>query len=477
MSSRPRTNMSSPALARAVELVVHRGPQRVLDGVSETLCQGEVVAVMGENGSGKTTLIEAFAGLLPLRSGDVIWEEYGNSIVVRDSKGRRNQPPPMGLTLQKGGVCGEETIIERISVSLSVAGIEHSDGQIMELLSHWGLEHRANDSLAHLSGGLRRRVAILGGLAPAALSNSPLVVLLDEPSEGLDDSAKDILRSWIRTLSSRNHAIMMATHDKDLSSSADRVLFLKNGSIEEETGKSQGEICDLPQAGEGDKQTPISSLVKWSLKMEVRNPIETVGRVTPSLVAILLSYALMSGQDFQLQDSRLHASLILAPAFIAAVSSPALIQRLSESDCGRWWNAVVGPLARPAVSITGASILLPIPITYLAWAVLSETFDGGEYEDVAIWLWIPALAIMDLAIAATALHLLVSDLSRSSSAPAPLILIVLVWPFLELTDALSSIMDNGMSWSLSVHDPVVSCIIASLISALVWLAAVMIPDY
>ena len=477
MSSRPRTNMSSPALARAVELVVHRGPQRVLDGVSETLCQGEVVAVMGENGSGKTTLIEAFAGLLPLRSGDVIWEEYGNSIVVRDSKGRRNQPPPMGLTLQKGGVCGEETIIERISVSLSVAGIEHSDGQIMELLSHWGLEHRANDRLAHLSGGLRRRVAILGGLAPAALSNSPLVVLLDEPSEGLDDSAKDILRSWIRTLSSRNHAIMMATHDKDLSSSADRVLFLKNGSIEEETGKSLGEICDLPQAGEGDKQTPISSLVKWSLKMEVRNPIETVGRVTPSLVAILLSYALMSGQDFQLQDSRLHASLILAPAFIAAVSSPALIQRLSESDCGRWWNAVVGPLARPAVSITGASILLPIPITYLAWAVLSETFDGGEYEDVAIWLWIPALAIMDLAIAATALHLLVSDLSRSSSAPAPLILIVLVWPFLELTDALSSIMENGMTWSLSVHDPVVSCVVASLISASVWLAAVMIPDY
>ena len=93
MSSRPRTSMSSPALARVVELVVHRGTQRVLDGVSETLCQGEVVAIMGENGSGKTTLIEAFAGLLPLRSGDVIWEENGNSIVVRDSQGRRNQPP------------------------------------------------------------------------------------------------------------------------------------------------------------------------------------------------------------------------------------------------------------------------------------------------------------------------------------------------------------------------------------------------
>ena len=449
----------------------------MLDGVSETLCQGEVVAIMGENGSGKTTLIEAFAGLIPLRSGDVIWSEDENSIVVRDSQGRRNQPPSMGLTLQKGGVCGDETVMERISVSLSVAGIEHSDDQIMELLSQWGLEHRANDRLAHLSGGLGRRVAILGGLAPAALSNSPLVVLLDEPSEGLDDSAKDTLRSWIRSLSSRNHTILMATHDKDISSSADRVLTIRDGSVEEQIGESLGEICDLPQSGERGSKTSVSSLIKWSMKMEVRNPIETVGRVTPALVAILLSYALLSGQDFQLQDSRLHASLILAPAFIAAVSSPALVQRLSESDCGRWWNAVLGPTARPALSITGASVLLPIPITYLSWAVLSGTFNGGEYEDVAIWLWIPALALMDMAIAATALHLLVSDLSRSSSAPAPLILIVLVWPFLELTDALSSIMDDGMSWSLSVNDPVVSCIVASLISALVWLAAVVIPDY
>lgn len=477
MSRRLRRCMSSPGLAEANGLVVHRGAQRVLDGVSATLYPGEVVVIMGENGSGKTTLIEAFAGILPLRSGDVIWTENSNPIVVRDSQGRRNQPPSMGLTLQKGGVCGDETVFERISVSLSVGGIEHDEDQIIELLSLWGLEHRANDKLAHLSGGLRRRAAILGGLAPAVLSKSPKVILLDEPSEGLDDSAKDILRSWIRSLSSRNHAILMATHDRDMSSSADRVLTIRDGSIEEQKGESSGEICNLPNPGERGDQTPLSSLVKWSIKMEARNPIETVGRVTPALVAILLSYALLAGQDFELQDSRLHASLILAPAFIAAVSSPALVHRLSESDCGRWWNAVAGPMARPALSISGASILLPIPITYLSWAVLSGTFNVAESEDVTIWLWIPALALMDLAIAATALHLLVADLSRSSSAPAPLILVVLVWPFLELTDALSSIMDNGMVWSLSIHDPIVSCIVASLISALVWLAAVMIPDY
>ncbi|MCH1591406.1 MAG: hypothetical protein L7R66_00260, partial [Candidatus Thalassarchaeaceae archaeon] len=214
-----------------------------------------------------------------------------------------------------------------------------------------------------------------------------------------------------------------------------------------------------------------------SMRMELRNPIETVGRATPAIVAILLSYALMMDYDLQSHDSRLHAALVLTPAFITAVSSPALVSRLSESDCGRWWNAVVGPMARPAFSISGAAVLLPIPITYLSWFVLSGSVDTEVSSEVLRWLWIPALAMMDLAIAATALHLLVADLSRSSAAPAPLLLVVLVWPFLELIDALSMIIDGGMTWGLSIHEPLVTCIAASLISALVWLAAVMIPDY
>ena len=80
-------------------------------------------------------------------------------------------------------------------------------------------------------------------------------------------------------------------------------------------------------------------------------------------------------------------------------------------------------------------------------------------------------------MAATSLHLLVSDLSRSSAVPAPLLLIVLVWPFLELTDALAAIIDGGMEFSLTLQDPIITCLIASLISALVWLGAVLIPDY
>ena len=472
-----RHNMSLSPLAQVKGIEVHRGLSKVLEGVSVNLGAGEVVSVMGDNGSGKTTLIEAFAGILPLRSGEVIWHEGDESILVRDSDGRRNPPPPMGLTLQRGGICGDETVSERLAVSLSVAGISSREEQLLELLGHWGIRHRSKDRVAHLSGGLRRRLSILCGLAPAALSQTPRVILLDEPSEGLDDSAKQTLKGWIRALSSMNHGILVATHDKELSSCADRILTIEDKILSETPGESYGETSELPGIGQSSEQSTIASLIRWSMRMELRNPIETVGRATPAIVAILLSYALMMDYDLQSHDSRLLAALVLAPAFIAAISSPALVSRLSESDCGRWWDAVAGPMARPAFSISGASILLPIPVTYLSWFVLSGSVDDQVSSEVMVWLWIPALAMMDLAIASTALHLLVSDLSRSSAAPAPLLLVVMVWPFLELTDALSSIIDNGMTWGLSIHEPLVTCIVASLISALVWLSAVMIPDY
>ena len=262
-----RYNMLSSPLAQVKGIDVHRGPFKILEGASVTLGGGEIVAVMGENGSGKTTLIEAFAGILPLRSGEVIWLEGDESTVVRDSEGRRNPPPPMGLTLQRGGICGDETVFERMAVSLSVAGISSDVEQILELLDHWGLRHRSNDRVAHLSGGLRRRLAILCGLAPAALSQSPRVVLLDEPSEGLDESAKVTLRGWIRALSSRNHGILMATHDKELSSCADRVLVIEDKSLSEAPGDSSGEPSKLPDIGQTSEQSPISSLVRWSMRM------------------------------------------------------------------------------------------------------------------------------------------------------------------------------------------------------------------
>ncbi|MBF92809.1 MAG: hypothetical protein CMB78_03440 [Euryarchaeota archaeon] len=469
--------MPNSTLAEVRDVTIQRGNNQVLRDASISIRRGEIVALTGENGSGKSTLIEAFAGILPLRKGVVKWFSESGEVVVRDFEGRRNPPPAMGLTLQRDGICGDETVSERLSVALSVAGVDPKPDRINSLLDSWGLSHRSDERISQLSGGLRRRLSILCGMAPAALSDSPMLVLLDEPSEGLDESSKDSLMGWIRALAERKHGIIVATHDGELSSCADRVVNIEDSTLKETSGESSGAAEEIPEACTNISRNTISSLIGWSFRIEARNPIDLVGRATPAIVAILLSYALVGEIDLESHDSSLLAALVLAPAFIASVASPAIVSRLREEDSGRWWDAIVGPMARPAFSISGASIFLPIPITYISWFVLSGSVDSEISSEVLKWLWIPSLALLDLAIAATALHLLVSDLSRSNAAPAPLLLVVLIWPFLEMTDALSSIIDQGMTFGLAINDPIPTCLIASLISALVWLAAILIPDY
>ena len=464
-------------MLQAAGIEVHRGSRVVLKDADFSLERGQVVALAGPNGSGKTTLLEACAGILPLTSGSVIWRMDGDEErVVRDSDGRRNEPPPMGLTLQSDGMCGEETVEERLQVSLSVSGRSSDENTVSQMLSEWGLEHRRADRVSQLSGGQRRRLAVLCGLAPAVLSADSRVVLLDEPSEGLDESGRALLAGWLRALARDGHSVLVATHDEGVVRCADRVLGVRDENLTESPGSSEGEPSRLPEPSQSIDSSTHGSLIRWAIRMEMRNPVDTTGRATPALVALLLAYALVGEIDLGHAGSDLLAALVLVPAFITVVVSPALVRRLAEEDCGRWWNAMVGPAARPTYSLIGASILLPLPLTYISWFVLADSSDAASSSQVLRWLWLPAVVMIDVAAAAAALHLLVADLRRASAAAASLLLLVLVWPFLQLTDALSVIMTDGMSFGLGMGDPLVSCIIASLISILVWAVAIYLPD-
>ena len=464
-------------MLQAAGIEVHRGSRVVLKDADFSLERGQVVALAGPNGSGKTTLLEACAGILPLTSGSVIWRTDGDEErVVRDSDGRRHEPPPMGLTLQSDGMCGEETVEERLLVSLSVSGRNSDGNTVSQMLSEWGLEHRRADRVSQLSGGQRRRLAVLCGLAPAVLSADSRVVLLDEPSEGLDESGRALLAGWLRALARDGHSVLVATHEEGVVRCADRVLGVRDGNLTESPGSSEGEPSRLPEPSQSIDPSTHGSLIRWAIRMEMRNPVDTTGRATPALVALLLAYALVGEIDLGHAGSDLLAALVLVPAFITVVVSPALVRRLAEEDCGRWWNAVLGPAARPTYSLIGASILLPLPLTYISWFVLADSSDAASSSQVLRWLWLPAVVMIDVAAAAAALHLLVADLRRASAAAASLLLLVLVWPFLQLTDALSVIMTDGMSFGLGMGDPLVSCIIASLISILVWAVAIYLPD-
>ena len=469
--------MATGPMLQTSDLSVDRGSRAVLKEIDFKLSSGEIVALVGENGSGKTTMLEACAGILPLSGGSISrHSKSGKMQVVRDHEGRRNQPPPTGLTLQRDGICGEETVEERLEVALKVSGMEMSEPIASNILKEWGLEHRRADRVAQLSGGQSRRLAVLCGLAPAALSTESRVVMLDEPSEGLDRAGKELLIGWLRGLKLNGHSVMVTTHDQSIIDCSDRIIEVRNGNLNESNGVSEGTPSDLPGPLPPVEPSTHGALIRWAIKMETRNPLDTTGRATPALVALLLSYALIGEIDMTHVGNDLVAALVLAPAFITAVISPALTRRLAEERCGAWWNAMIGPSARQTYSFVGASIILPLPITYLAWIILVDPSEFTNHSEVTRWLWLPALIIIDVAAAAAALHLLVADLRRASAAAASLLLLVLIWPFLQLTDALSLMMSDGMSFGLSIGDPLISCLIASLISAAVWAVAVFLPD-
>ena len=469
--------MEVQTLIQISGLQIHRGSRLVISDFDFELFEGEVVTLVGPNGCGKTTLLESSAGMHTISSGSVFWkDDLSEMKLVRDSDGRRNPLPPMGLTLQKNGISGEETVEERIKTVLTVSGCEFDDIKVLELLDCWGLKHRSSDRVSQLSGGLARRLSVLSGLAPALLSKKSRVVLLDEPSEGLDKSAKLLLINWLRALILRGHGIVIATHDSDLISIANRTLtFADNKEINLSSKSQPDSDFIIPNSTNNVPIKKVSCLFNWAYRMEKRNPIDTINRLIPAILALLLSHALVSQEEISLVGTDFLSALILLPSFISVVIPPALISRYAEENCGRWWSAVIGPKFRLSSSIIGSSILLPIPLIYVSWFILSDNLFIPN-DSVVYWLWLPCLVMYFVAIAASSLHLLVSDLRRSGASVVALLLLVLVWPFIELVDSLEMIILNGMSWGFSLEEPIFMMFLAGIISLLVWMVSVYLPE-
>ena len=466
--------VSARTLLSARGLVVDRGTRKVLRGVDFSLSGGEVVALLGVNGSGKSTLLESLAGLHPMSKGQVLRNDQGIETTVRDSEGQRGDITGFGLCLQTEGMSGDETVFERIRGACRVAGRADNPQVLQQILSEWGLGHRAEDRICKLSGGLRRRVAVLSALVPVALNPEPSVVLLDEPSEGLDQSSRALLLGWLRGLSERGHGILVATHDPEVITACDRIVTISETSeLTSKVQQSKLEIANLPEPCSAESHM---ELVAWACRLERRNPIDTIGRGVPALVALLLAYTLSTDITRSSENYDLLAALTLTPVFITAIVTPAIIKRLSEERAGDWWRAMSGAGSRGWFSIMGVSLILPIPMVYLSWYVIAGDISSTMNSDVMLWLWLFAFVIIDLSVAASALHLMVSDLTRSGAVAGILLQLVLIWPFLQMTSALTSIMSNGMSFELALGEPFADIAIAWLTVVLLWAMAVIIPE-
>lgn len=296
------------------EVTVLRGRTMVLDKWSISVDSGEVVCLSGENGCGKSTVIEAAAGLIPLENGS---STISNQL-IRDSDGRRGRTE-FGLCLQDDCIMGDELVGERI---LDAAG---HDFDIAPLLKSWGLDHRIHDRVAMLSGGQRRKVALLCGLVPAMISNDPVAVLLDEADSGLDDDSKRKLAKEIRNLAAGGHSILIASHDEGIISAADRVIRFP---FDEEKSEVKTGKFSIIKTGE-----------KRNSNIGHRLNLRTLSGLGNNGIAGLLTLGTMLALlDPSQLEGRMLTAFILAPALTAGLCGNPIHRLALENRAYAWWN-------------------------------------------------------------------------------------------------------------------------------------------
>jgi putative ABC transport system ATP-binding protein len=204
-----------------------------LRGVSLSVGKGELVAVMGPSGSGKSTLMHLLAALDKPTSGTVsIAGEDVGSLSDRDVTLLRRRH--IGFVFQFFNLLPMLTAEENILLPLSIASEKPEPAFFADLMKRVGLEDRKAHRPAELSGGQQQRVAIARSLVA-----QPTVVFADEPTGNLDSkTGTEILELLRSSTSDLGQTMVMVTHDAQAASIADRVLFLADGLIVRELGRS-----------------------------------------------------------------------------------------------------------------------------------------------------------------------------------------------------------------------------------------------
>jgi putative ABC transport system ATP-binding protein len=226
------------AVVNATELVRRFGEGETavdaLRGVSLAVGKGELVAVMGPSGSGKSTLMHLLAALDTPTSGSVsIAGEDVGSLSDKDVTLLRRRH--IGFVFQFFNLLPMLTAEENILLPLSIASEKPDPAFFADLLNRVGLEDRKSHRPAELSGGQQQRVAIARSLVA-----QPTVVFADEPTGNLDSkTGTEILELLRSSTSDLGQTMVMVTHDAQAASIADRILFLADGLIVRELGRSE----------------------------------------------------------------------------------------------------------------------------------------------------------------------------------------------------------------------------------------------
>lgn len=213
--------MTDVAAIRVSGAVKCFGPLRALDGVNLEIRQGEFFGLLGPNGAGKTTLISALAGLSRLTEGHIAVMGHD---VVQDYRRARSV---LGVVPQELVFDPFFSVRELLRIQSGYFGIRGNDDWIDELLANLDLTHKAETNMRQLSGGMKRRV-----LVAQALVHRPDVIVLDEPTAGVDVELRQTLWRFIRKLNEDGHTIVLTTHYlEEAEELCHRIAMLKAGQI------------------------------------------------------------------------------------------------------------------------------------------------------------------------------------------------------------------------------------------------------
>jgi ABC-2 type transport system ATP-binding protein len=202
-------------------LTKHYPNVQALDGVDLDVAQGEFFALLGPNGAGKTTLISLLAGLSKPTAGTAA--VLGHD-VIKDYKLARRA---LGVVPQELVFDPFFSVRETLKLQAAYYGIKNADAWIDELLHHLDLTSKANANMRSLSGGMKRRVMV-----GQALVHKPPVIVLDEPTAGVDVELRQNLWTFIRKLNAQGSTIILTTHYlEEAEALCSRVAMMKAGKI------------------------------------------------------------------------------------------------------------------------------------------------------------------------------------------------------------------------------------------------------
>ena len=197
------------------------GSTQALDRVDLEIRQGEFFGLLGPNGAGKTTLISALAGLVRADAGSL--SVMGHDVQSDYRAARRH----LGVVPQELVFDPFFTVRESLKIQSGYFGIDDNDKWIDEILETLGLAPKAHANMRMLSGGMKRRV-----LVAQALVHRPPVIVLDEPTAGVDVELRQTLWQFIRRLNEAGHTIVLTTHYlEEAENLCTRIAMLKMGRV------------------------------------------------------------------------------------------------------------------------------------------------------------------------------------------------------------------------------------------------------